>query len=204
MPPDEETGEAYNPQEAERPVNPELHNAMVEAMKKLDAKNQELGGKLFGTFGNSESTALIFNTPIEDTTDDTGPRSEFLIATVDGFKILRIGQLISEQKQNIINRISEAIKGSQEQPGAYRMNQMGWMGTHLELGGDLSVSRVGAVDRTQQIPPETAVILDDIVPDRAEMMIRDNIQRANVDRQRAERFVKPSIAIVDRLDEILS
>lgn len=80
---------------------PQQEALMKDTISRLEAKNQQVEGNLFAKFGEGESSARIFNTPLK--TMEKGPWGEsrpvrkYLVATDSGFMGIQIERWEDEQ-----------------------------------------------------------------------------------------------------------
>lgn len=77
---------------------------MDQTIASLDAKNAEVGGFLFASFGRGNSRALIFPTPLE-VAERTITASEFLVVTRDGPKSIEVRRTGSGIGSEAISRL---------------------------------------------------------------------------------------------------
>lgn len=102
----------------------DLRTTMQDAMGKLEAKNAELGNKLFGVFGGAtpkfsiadqvfSTRCLIFKTPLTKESPDGA--DEFLVVTEEGFKLIQVdkGGSLGEGRASFKDLLVEHIEFTQ-------------------------------------------------------------------------------------------
>lgn len=160
-------------------------------ISRLEAKNAEVGGVLFSTFGRKDRKALVFPTHSTRKTEDA-EINEFLVVIKDGFKLIQIDNLESENGISLED-IDRLILEARKKKSVFHYGR-----GYSDING--GILNLGPVDITAKsasmyVPPADYSLkryfdncrLVDADENRVEEIFRANIERVKATQTTAQK-----------------
>lgn len=162
--------------------------------KDLEAKNQELGGRLCATIGSGRHKVLVFPVPLLRQDGDKEVK-EFLAVTVNGDRVIQVWKK-TEGIFNDARSIGDMIEGKLgKKPGFFRGRGyfMGINGEFIHIINGFSVDRTKASIVYDSLDvDDPAYRLVDVDKDRVEHLLQTNIEI--VSREKASQALRVALS----------
>lgn len=180
----------------EQKAAPDVKTAMRDTMDRLEGKNQELGGQLFGVFGEGEHRFFTFPIPQETTiADKSGDNievSQFLAVTPDGFKLIQFNkgiktrgdtpsyilarELIEQRMKDPHDETDPEGKPYSDAKSGYRLNE--WAKGDLSLGIIRKMSWIVSFQEKDSLQDKSSRLTDISNSEEVAEIVRINREEA--------------------------
>jgi len=159
-------------------------NPMDQAKQQLEAKNVEVGGRLFATFGKGKSKVLIFPTPHTIQEGGVPIADELLVVTNDSYRAIHFDR---GQEGISVKSISDIVEGSLGSKYGFFSRRAGYADGELILDGSLYISSKRASDFRHT----------DLFSDEGPRKVYKNCGLIKVDRTRVEEILNANLERVE-------